>query len=104
MRIKDLGIAAAVLAAVGATGVGLAVAQSPGVARRTTPAAPPGAEVRLPPPAALIYNYIKQERPDAFKWQRIPWLINLPEAVRQARDENRPILIWISVGAPLERC
>jgi hypothetical protein len=38
------------------------------------------------------------------KWQKIPWMLDLNEAIRVAKDEKRPILIWVSGDDPLERC
>ncbi len=50
-------------------------------------------------------------RPNAtdFRWQQIPWLIDPAEALKQAKDENRPLLVWLAGGrdrdgSPLERC
>jgi hypothetical protein len=42
-------------------------------------------------------------------WQRLPWVTSPDEALQQARDENRPILLWVAGGrqrdgTPLERC
>ncbi|MGP0068517.1 MAG: hypothetical protein ACLQGP_33575 [Isosphaeraceae bacterium] len=113
MFSKKLGIAAVVLVGLGASGMGWALGQVPGDARGTQPAAPrrdvarlsPAADVpRLSPVADVLYKYVKRLRPGEFKWERIPWLEDLPEAVRQARAENRPILIWIASDPPLERC
>lgn len=50
-------------------------------------------------------------RPNAtdFRWQQIPWLTDPAEALKQARDERRPLLVWLAGGrgrdgTPLERC
>jgi len=103
MFSQKLGIAAAVLAGVGSMGLGLAAGQSPSVARRPTPAAE-RVSAGLSPYAAEMYTFVKRKRPTDFKWQRIPWLTDLPDGVRQARAENRPLLIWSTTDAPLERC
>lgn len=43
--------------------------------------------------------------PDELKWKRIPWLTNLTEGVSVAKQENRPILLWMTgQGPPLDRC
>ena len=84
--------------------MGLAVGQSSGVARRTAPTVPSPAADRLPPAADVVYKYIKLRRPHALNWERIPWLVDLPEAVRQAKAENRPLLLWVTGDDPLERC
>jgi len=104
MFFKRLGIAAGVIIGMGATGVGLAVGQSPGVAGGRGPAAPSPAGLRLPPAAAAMYKYLKLREPNELKWQQIPWLTDLPEAVRQAKAENRPLLFWLSDDDPLDRC
>ena len=50
-------------------------------------------------------------RPHAsgFRWQQIPWHTEPADALKQARDENRPLLVWLAGGrdrdgSPLERC
>lgn len=47
---------------------------------------------------------ILKPRPGEFKWQQIPWLLDLAEGARRAREEKRPLLIWASGDDPLERC
>ena len=51
-----------------------------------------------------MYKYVKRRLPGELKWQQIPWLVDLPEAIRQAKAESRPILLWVSGDDPLERC
>jgi hypothetical protein len=41
---------------------------------------------------------------DELKWQRIPWLVDLTEALRAAQSERRPIFLWVTGDDPLERC
>ena len=41
---------------------------------------------------------------EELKWQRIPWLTDLAAAHRAARDEKRPIFLWVTGDDPLERC
>jgi hypothetical protein len=50
-------------------------------------------------------------RPHAadFRWQQVPWLTDPAEALKAARAENRPLLVWLAGGrdrdgSPLERC
>src|SRR5262249_26085326 len=104
MFSKKPGIAAVILAVVGATEMGAVLGQSPGVARRAAAAAPRPTGARFSPAADLIYKYVKRIDPDEFKWQQIPWLVDLPEAIRQAKVENRPVLLWVGGDEPLERC
>ncbi len=96
-------VAAALLVGVGAIESGLAVAQSSDVARRAAPA-PAFTADRLPPDAALVYNYVKRSTSGEFNWQRIPWQVDLPAAMRQAKVENRPVLLWVAGDEPLQRC
>jgi hypothetical protein len=42
--------------------------------------------------------------PAELKWQKIPWVIDLADGQRLARAEGRPIFLWVSGDAPLERC
>ncbi len=58
---------------------------------------------RLPKAAARLYADVTLF-PRPAKWLDIPWLLDLNEAVRQAKAENRPVLIWVSGDDPLERC
>jgi hypothetical protein len=50
-------------------------------------------------------------RPNAtdFRWQQIPWLTDPAEALKAAKAEDRPLLVWLAGGrerdgSPLERC
>jgi hypothetical protein len=42
--------------------------------------------------------------PHEKKWEQVPWLLDLNEAIRHARQEGRPLLLWGSDDDPLERC
>ena len=69
-----------------------------------SPSSRPKTDVsRLPRPAAELYRDTTLF-PREPKWQRIPWLIDLDQAIRLAREEKRPLLIWTSGDDPLERC
>ncbi len=59
---------------------------------------------RLPAAAARLYaDTTLFPRPT--KWRdAIPWLLDLPEAIRLAKKEKRPLLLWTSGDDPLERC
>jgi hypothetical protein len=37
-------------------------------------------------------------------WLRVPWVLNLAEAQKTAREEKRPIFLWVAGDDPLERC
>ncbi len=59
---------------------------------------------RLPAPAAQLYQETTLF-PQPTKWRDgIPWGLDLPQAVRLARQERRPLLLWVSGDDPLERC
>ena len=45
----------------------------------------------------------------AFRWQEIPWHTDAESALKAARAEQRPLLVWLAGGrdrdgTPLERC
>ena len=47
--------------------------------------------------------------PEDFAWQQIPWHIDPATALKEAKDEQRPLLVWLAGGrdrdgSPLERC
>lgn len=59
---------------------------------------------RLPATSAELYADTTLF-PQPTKWRdAIPWVLDLEAGVRQARDEKRPVLIWVSGDDPLERC
>lgn len=69
------------------------------------PASQPGTDAgRLPADARRIYDYVKKPLPGELRWQQIPWQVDLGQAIRQAKAENRPILIFVSGDDPLEKC
>ncbi len=85
--------------------VAIAGAVAPGA---DVPAARPAerhpAADRLPADAARMYGFVTMPHPGELKWQQIPWLTDLGEAVRQARVEQRPVLLFVSGDEPLEKC
>ena len=58
---------------------------------------------RLPADVQLLYAAIKPQ-PEEMKWLQIPWLVDLDAGIKQARQEQRPVLIWVSGDEPLQRC
>jgi hypothetical protein len=59
---------------------------------------------RLPAPAARLYADTTLF-PQPTKWRNaIPWLLDLDEGIRLAKQEQRPLLLWTSGDDPLERC
>jgi hypothetical protein len=102
---KKLGIVGAVVIGLGTVGGNLAIGQSQSATRRNATAVPRPLGPPLSPAAELMYNHVKRERPGELNWREgIPWMIDMPDAIRQARAESRPILLWLAGDAPLERC
>jgi hypothetical protein len=58
---------------------------------------------RLPAAAADLYRDTTLF-PRQAKWRRIPWMLDLNEGIRLAKEEKRPLLLWTSGDDPLERC
>ena len=59
---------------------------------------------RLPAASARLYADTTLF-PQPTKWRdAIPWVLDLETGIRLARDEKRPVLIWVSGDDPLERC
>jgi hypothetical protein len=83
-RFPGLGLAAlAASLAIGAAGAPRAGAPSGDLERRAAVIRPAAAEL---------------------KWQQIPWLLDLTEGLRAAREQRRPIFLWVTGDDPLERC
>jgi hypothetical protein len=58
---------------------------------------------RLPDWHAQAYDLVKPTAKE-LRWKKIPWVIDLDEAVKTAKAEKRPLLIWATGDDPLERC
>jgi hypothetical protein len=82
-------------------GAALVVADAPTSTKPTSPKSDPS---RLSPEAARMYACVTKPHPGELKWQQIPWLTDLALGVRQARSENRPLLLFVSGDEPLEKC
>src|SRR5262245_29833813 len=74
-------------------------------ARHLQAQTPPGAKKPLPSPAELadLAATIKPP-PAANKWQQIPWLSDVNEGRKLAREEKRPLFLWTVFGEPLDEC
>ena len=49
------------------------------------------------------YSMIREAillKPSEVEWEQIPWQPNLGEAIREARRQDRPILLWMMNGHP----
>jgi hypothetical protein len=73
-------------------------------------AAPLAAEERVPEVVDLLKK-AERYRPGTrdFTWREIPWYDEPAAALKQARDEKRPLFVWMAGGrdrdgSPLERC
>lgn len=42
--------------------------------------------------------------PGELAWLGVPWVLDLAEARKTAREEKRPIFLWVTGDDPLERC
>lgn len=58
----------------------------------------------LPREAARMYGFVTSPHPGELKWQQIPWMTDLREAMRVAEQEKRPLLLFVSGDDPLEKC
>ena len=59
---------------------------------------------QLSPEAAWLYACVKKPHPGELKWQQIPWLVDLGQAIAQAQAENQPLVMFVSGDDPLEKC
>jgi hypothetical protein len=74
------------------------------------PAVPARAADTAPELAALLRR-AEAFRPGGgdFAWREIPWHEDPAAALKEARDEKRPLFVWLAGGrdrdgTPLERC
>jgi hypothetical protein len=63
------------------------------------------------PELAEMLKKVAPYRPGShdFAWREIPWYDDPAAALRQAREEKRPLFVWLAGGrdrdgSPLERC
>ena len=47
---------------------------------------------------------VVKPRPEEDRWQQVPWITDVNEGRRLAREEKRPILLWTILGDPLDEC
>ena len=47
---------------------------------------------------------IRASADDVFKLQRIPWVTDMSEGFRLAKEEKRPVFLYIQTGDPLGDC
>ncbi len=70
----------------------------------------PASAADVPESEALLKKAAAIRPPAAdFTWQQIPWHIDAAAALKEAKAENRPLLVWLAGGrdrdgSPLERC
>ena len=81
------------------------VAGAHGPAREVLAQAP--AETRQPSPSAAELTRLAaviKPSAEANKWQQIPWLRDVTEGRRLAKEEKRPLFLWTVFGEPLDEC
>lgn len=65
------------------------------------------AETKKPSPSAAeltqLATVIKPSA-EANRWQQIPWLMDVNEGRRVAKEEKRPLFLWTVFGEPLDEC
>ncbi len=68
------------------------------------------ASAEVPERTALVRKaYTVRPNATDFVWQQIPWHVTPEAALKEAKAENRPLLVWLAGGrdrdgSPLERC
>ena len=86
-------------------GVLVVAAGAHGPARDVLAQAP--AEAKPPAPSAAeltrLATVIKPSA-EANKWQKIPWLRDVTEGRKLAKEEKRPLFLWTVFGEPLDEC
>jgi hypothetical protein len=70
------------------------LAQAPAEAKQPSPSA-----AELTQLAAVIKPSAK-----ANQWQQIPWLTDVAEGRKLAKEEKRPLFLWTVFGEPLDEC
>ena len=76
-----------------------------GPARRVLAQRPP--DVKKPSPSAAELTQLATViKPSAAanKWQQIPWLTDVDEGRKLAKEEKRPLFLWTVFGEPLDEC
>jgi hypothetical protein len=65
------------------------------------------AEAKQPSPSAAeltqLAGVIKPSA-KANQWQQIPWLTDVAEGRKLAKEEKRPLFLWTVFGEPLDEC
>ena len=65
------------------------------------------AEAKQPAPsAAELTQLARVIKPSAKanQWQQIPWLTDVAEGRKLAKEEKRPLFLWTVFGEPLDEC
>ena len=58
---------------------------------------------RMPGELAALSDVLKP-RADEVQWKQIPWLVDLAEGIKLAREEKRPVFLFMCIDEPLDRC
>jgi len=65
------------------------------------------AEAKQPAPSAAELTQLAtviKPSDKANKWQQIPWLMDVTEGRKLAKEEKRPLFLWTVFGEPLDEC
>jgi len=94
MSLTNLLLGACRLLGVGLLVVAAGTHSQAGEAAKPTPTAPELAKLAavIKPPA------------EANKWQQVPWLTDVNDARKLAKEEKRPLFLWTVFGEPLDEC
>ena len=111
MFMSKIKVAAAVVLAVGifATGAGVfmhqlqVAAQTPAKETVQTPAADKKKDALTLEELAARATAIKPSERE-LTWLKTPWVLNLIDAQKMAKEERRPIFLWVTGDDPLGRC
>lgn len=61
----------------------------------------PSALPALDATSAAAWRAYVQPTPHELRWQQIPWLPSFADGLAAARDQDRPLLLWVMNGHPL---
>jgi hypothetical protein len=50
-----------------------------------------------------MYALVKKPYPGELGWQQMPWLVDLADGMRRAKEEDRPLLLFVSGDELLEK-
>ena len=64
-----------------------------------------GPPATKPATPEALRKEVEALRPDRHAWREIAWKTCPLEALKEARDKNKPVIAWVFLGLPTdERC